>query len=264
MMGSSVEGATTTARRGVAVPSLRKAVAILDLIGRRGSQTFSAIQRSLDLPKSTTHQLIKALVDVGALHGLHDGGYVLGAKLSELGALAMDQRLIDRVALRHLETLANASGLYSVITTLEGCHAVGLAAALPSESATLAGCNGARLSLNHSAVGKALLAHLDDNDGTRLMSDIDWTQATATSIADIESMLRELDEVRRRGWALDDCEAREDQRCIAAPVFDGRNRVVAAIAAVGRPEEITPDSYARLSELVIGAAQGVMQDYRAL
>ena len=54
-MDDSVEGPPAVARRGVAVPSLRKAVAILDLIGRRGSQTFSAIQRSLDLPKSTTH-----------------------------------------------------------------------------------------------------------------------------------------------------------------------------------------------------------------
>ena len=118
---------TAASRRAVAVPSLRKAVLILDLIGRRGRLTFSTIQKTLDLPKSTTHQLLKALTDISAVEIQTDGRFVLGPKTCELGVLGIRQRTIDNLSLKHLESLAVQSGLPSEIATFEGRNAVVLA-----------------------------------------------------------------------------------------------------------------------------------------
>jgi DNA-binding IclR family transcriptional regulator len=249
-------------RRAVAVPSLRKAMLILDLIGRRGRLPFSAIQRTLDLPKSTTHQLLKALADVGALQVQTDGGFMLGPKICELGALGMRQRTIDSISLKHLELLAGQSGLPCEIATFEGRNAVVLASASPNVRACSVGCEGKRWPLNRVATGKALLAFLDEVDRKRLFADLDWTRATPQSIASPDAMLRELDVVRARGWALDDREALDDTSCIAAPVFDGRNRVVAAIATIDQVGLITPERYESLSELVRNTANAVSHDVR--
>ncbi|MBS1167769.1 MAG: transcriptional regulator, IclR family [Proteobacteria bacterium] len=252
----------TGSRRAVAVPSLRKAIMILDLIGRRGRLPFSTIQKALDLPKSTTHQLLKALTDVGALRVRSDGGFMLGPKICELGALGLQQRSLDSLSLKHLELLAGQSGLACEIATFEGREAVVLASASPNGGARCAGHEGRRWPLNRVATGKALLAFLDDVDRKRLFADLDWTKATPRSIASPDAMQRELDLVRERGWALDDREALDDTSCIAAPVFDGRNRVVAAVATVGQAALITPERYELLSELVRNTAKAVSQEVR--
>ena len=252
----------TVSRRAVAVPSLRKAVLILDLVGRRGRLPFSAVQKTLDLPKSTTHQLLKALTDVGALQFLADGSFMLGPKICELGILGVRQRTIDSLSLRHLESLAEQSGLPCEIATFEGREAVVLASASPDGGARSAGYEGRRWPLNRVATGKALLAFLEEVDRERLFADLDWTKATLRSIASPEAMLRELDLVRERGWALDYREALDDTSCIAAPVFDSRNRVVAAVATIAQADLITPESYESLSELVRNTANAVSQEIR--
>lgn len=248
--------------RAVAVPSLRKAVLILDLIGRRGRLPFSTIQKTLDLPKSTTHQLLKALTDVGALQIQTDGGFMLGPKICELGILGVRQRTIDSLSLRHLESLSDQSGFSCEIATFEGRNAVVLASASPDSGAHSVGCDGRRWPLNRVATGKALLAFLNDMERKRLFADLDWTKATPRTITSPALMQRELDVVRQRGWALDDREALEDTSCIAAPVFDSRNRIVAAVATIGQASLITPERYEALASLVRHTAKAVSQEIR--
>lgn len=262
-MGGEMGALEGARRRSVAVPSLRKAVSILDLIGRRGQLPFSAIQKALDLPKSTTHQLLKALTEVGALQGLQDGSFVLGPKLWELGALSLRQRTIDKVSLRYLDLLSRETGLPCIIGMLEGCHVVGMAVARPDDRAKTIGNDVVRLPAHRTALGKALLAHIDELDRRRLIDDFDWAMKTPTSIPTPSAMMRELLLVRERGWAFDDCENDRTSRCIAAPVFDSRQRAIAAIATVGEPHQITPDRYDAISQLVLSTAQAVTADYIA-
>lgn len=247
--------------RAVAVPSLRKAMLILDLVGRRGKLPFSAIQKTLELPKSTTHQLLKALTDVGALRALADGRFILGEKICELGVLGIRQRTIPSIAAKHLEWLVGQSGLACEIATFEGHNVVVLASASPGgEVRSNNGCDGLRWPLNRVATGKALLAFLDEADQKRLLADLDWTKSTSTSIGSPEAMLKELELVRERGWALDEQETLADTSCIAAPVFDARHRVVAAVAAIGHANAVTPERYATLAEMVLSAAKAMSRE----
>jgi DNA-binding IclR family transcriptional regulator len=254
--------AAAASRRTVAVPSLRKAILILDLVARRGRMPFSSIQKMLNLPKSTTHQLLKALTDVGVLQPQSDGGFVLGPKICELGVLGIRQRNIDSLSLECLERLAGELDLPCEIATIEGRNAVVLASASPHGGARKAGIEGLRWPLQQAATGKALLAFLDEGDRNRLLADLDWTSATPRSITSPDLMRRELERVRERGWALDDREVLDDTSCIAAPVFDGRNRVVAAVAAVGRADLMTSDRYGEMAELVRNAANVISQKIR--
>lgn len=74
---------------------------------------------------------------------------------------------------------------------------------------------------------------------------------TVTNATDLR---RQLAEVRRRGWALDDEEQAPNCRCVAAPIRDRDGVVVAAISAVGTLEQVEDQRIEILAAQVIEAA----------
>jgi IclR family acetate operon transcriptional repressor len=66
----------------------------------------------------------------------------------------------------------------------------------------------------------------------------------------------ELDKVRRQGFAIDDCEARMDTRCVAVPVRDQGGMVIAAISATGNAQLVSMEDVAFIrGELLVTARQ---------
>src|SRR5688572_14300497 len=68
------------------------------------------LSRTLQLNRSTVHRLASALVSRGYLKLVAGEGYMLGAKLLELGFAARKQINLPRVARPHLESLSDVTG----------------------------------------------------------------------------------------------------------------------------------------------------------
>ena len=123
---------------------------------------------------------------------------------------------------------------------------------------------GKRFSLHSSALGKVLLAWLPEAELQQALAGIDWVPNTAHTITSPAAMRAHLQLVRARGWASDDEENVPNIRCVAAPVFDRQQNVVAAISAVGtilqvdqaRFELIAPRLLAVASEISRRAFSG--------
>ncbi|MDI9502584.1 MAG: IclR family transcriptional regulator [Bacillota bacterium] len=64
------------------------------------------------------------------------------------------------------------------------------------------------------------------------------TEKTHTSHASLEA---ELVQIRAQGYAVDDCECEEGNRCIAVPVYDWRGEIIAAISVFDREEQMPQD-----------------------
>ena len=80
------------------------------------------------------------------------------------------------------------------------------------------------------ALGKLWLAELDDDELERHVDDSGLRPFTPLTIADPCELRRELDEVRRRGVAVDRCEYDLDFGSLATPVVDASGRPVAGLA----------------------------------
>jgi DNA-binding IclR family transcriptional regulator len=217
------------------VPALYRGFAILDLLAAEPGLTFTEIHTRLNLPKSSAFHLITTLCSLGVVQAQAGGRYVLGLRLTELGAAATAQSPIDREARPFLRAFANRAQLTCHLGVLEGHQAVYLckeecdALEIKINNTWI----GKRLALNRSALGKALLAWLHDAEIDALMPRIDWDQRTPTTLSTPAALKADLVIVRQRGWAADDEEDVPNIRCVAAPVFDDKGKVIAAISAVG-------------------------------
>jgi IclR family transcriptional regulator, acetate operon repressor len=94
--------------------------------------------------------------------------------------------------------------------------------------------NLARQELPHcSALGKVLLSQLSEQQVRAIVGRTGLPARTSATITDVEWLLRELEEARARGFAVDDEEDSEGVFCVAAPVLDRRGTCVAAISVTG-------------------------------
>lgn len=81
-----------------------------------------------------------------------------------------------------------------------------------------------------SALGKCILAYLPYGERMSVLNRIEFRQHTQKSIITKEALQGELDVTRERGYAIDDEEVSPGVYCVAMPIFDSTNQIVAAMS----------------------------------
>lgn len=190
---------------------------------------LGALAGRLRAPKSTLHSLLKAMVARRYLEIDRNGNYRLGVRTLEIGAAYLNRITPLKVAHPELVTLSRDLGVTAHFAVLDGADALYLAKEdAPGVGIRLASAVGTRLPAQHTAVGKANLAH----HGGGSMRNPDGAEEYA--------------QIRRQGYAVDEGMTLSAVRCIAAPMFDVSGRCCGAIGISylregGRPiEEIAP------------------------
>lgn len=84
--------------------------------------------------------------------------------------------------------------------------------------------------INESALGKAILAYLPFGQQRSVMSRLSFTKYTDTSIVTLEDLQQDIAETVKRGYAIDNGEMSPACYCVAMPVFDSSDQVVAAVS----------------------------------
>ena len=78
---------------------------------------------------------------------------------------------------------------------------------------------------------------------------------TRNTITSADAFRKELDAIRRIGYAIDDEEREEGLRCIGAPVWNNQGDVIAAVSIAGPVFRITRDRTDSLAAAVTKAAR---------
>jgi IclR family acetate operon transcriptional repressor len=98
---------------------------------------------------------------------------------------------------------------------------------------------GGRVAMVASGVGKAVLATYSDEDVNAIICRQGMPRLTEKSIIRPSELFRELEAVRRQGFAVDDEEARIGLRCVAAVVYNDCSEPLAAISVSGMTSRVT-------------------------
>lgn len=113
---------------------------------------------------------------------------------------------------------------------------------------------GGRVAMVASGVGKAVLATYGDEDVNAVIRHHGMPRLTEKSIVRPGELFKELEKIRRQGFAVDDEEACMGLRCIAAVVYDDCGEPLAAISVSGMTSRVTDNRLPLLGSIVRNVA----------
>jgi len=201
--------------------------------------TLNQLSQGVGLSPSTTFRLLHSLRASGFIEQNQENGrYRLGVACLALGDAFLksnDLRQRAYAALMDLrdqcgETVHLAfreGGEVVYLDKLAGLHPIGL----------MSSRVGGRAPTHCTALGKALLSHLPEQELRALLAKMPLTRYTNKTITQVDQLLEELRQVRIQGFAIDNEEHEAGAGCIACPIFDHRG-VVAAISVSGPVDRI--------------------------
>ena len=228
--------ATSESKNSIQV--IERMTHLLDaLAGHPEAVTLKQLAQATSLHPSTAHRILTALVHDRLVERIDQGTYRLGIRLLELGNVVKARISVREHALTFMRQL-HAATAEAVNLSVRHDDEIVYIERTSAGRAMMRVVNivGARAPLHITAVGKLFL--LDDGpealrayaERTRLAA---YTKNTLTSVAALE---KELDRVRKQGYALDNEEAELGVRCIGAAVRDDTGALVAGLS-VSAPAE---------------------------
>lgn len=234
------------------VPAATHTLAILRLLMTTDAPISAArIATQLQLPRSTTYQLLKVMVDAGfVMHLKSHRTYGLGAAAYSLAQAYSTQQPLVRASTRHAQALAKLAGGSAHVSRLSsGMEVLYVLEERSAAAVSLITDVGVRLAAERTASGRAMLAALPDAE---LKARVD-AAGLGRQWQKIHTMVRQ---VRSRGWAEETEEVSVGQSSIAAAVLDHTGRPAAALAVTFTPG-VGVDKHAELVAETCRRAQQV-------
>lgn len=217
---------------------------------------LSEIAQEVDLHKATTHRLVTTLVNYGYLERTDGQKYRLGLRLTDLGFKAIRRMDLRREALpymlqlsRQMEEACDLSifdrGEVFYIEYVPGPHALTVAAAV-----------GQHLPAYCTASGKLFLANLS-SDALNAYLEHPLITHTGKTITSAEKLRLQLDEIREKGYALDDEELEEGIRAVSAPICNRRGEISASVSMPGPTSRMTLERIPLIAQALKETARSI-------
>lgn len=212
------------------VEALARGLAVLQAFDdERRSLSLTELAQHLGWSRSEPYRLVYTLERLGYLQ--RDGQlkrYCLGPRVLQLGFAYLHGLPLVEQAQPLLAQLSQAVGQSAHLGILDGRQVVYVAGVSARRIAATHVNVGARLPAHATALGKVLLAHLPSAElETLLASPLE--QYTERTVAEPAALRAALQQARAAGYVINDQEFERGIAAVAAPVFDVKGRVVAAV-----------------------------------
>ena len=246
---------------------LDRAVTILELLWRAGAGlSLQELSVQSGVNPNTVRRIVKAL----AYHRLVEeeegtGRYRLGMKLFELGSSVVARLDVRARARPYLERLVLETGETAHLCILDRGEVLYLDKHEPMRTMRIPSEVGRRNPAYCTAVGKALLAYVPEEELEELVRQRGLRAYTRRTITTLAELKQELARVREQGYAVDNEEFEEGLKCIGAPVRDYSGRVVASVSIAGPAFRLTEERIPVLAQSVMEVARELSEElgYRA-
>lgn len=209
--------------------SIERAVEALEFVAIR-PRTQSEVAAHLDVHRSTALRVLQTLTEYGLTRRQPDGRYGVGYRLAGLASTAREQFDLANVARPYLVTLGEMCSHTIHLAALEGERIVYNDKVEQPGMIKLYSQIGAPVCLHTAGVAKAILAYQDPAVVDTIMAQATFEKHTETTITSRAQFDTALEAVRERGWSTDDAEYEDYVNCVAMPIRDSSNRVVAAVS----------------------------------
>ena len=215
--------------------TLQRGLAMLELLGAHPEGlALCELDQALGLPRSTAFNLAHTLIHLGYASLQPDTGkYRLGLKMFEIGAQAMNQVDVMEVLRGCMAEIHQKIDETMHLGVMSGTDTLYIDKLDSTQSIRMTSYIGSRAPLHCTALGKALLSTLSDDEVCRMYGDAPLEAVTPHSITDMPALLGQLERIRLRGYAVEREENNENVCCVGVPLRgkDGRALYALSVSA---------------------------------
>jgi DNA-binding IclR family transcriptional regulator len=213
--------------------SLRRAFEVLELLATRSPRGVTEIAAALGMQKSGASRLLKALSGWGyVVQDIKRGQYESGPRVLALAEHHVQGDQLLRVSPPVMRELALATRASVHLAQVVADRMLVVAKEPSPETIQVASRVGGMLTPHASAMGKVLLAGLSEKDRVAFLKG-PLERFTERTIVEPGRLARTLQEVRRRGFALESGEEHAGVGCIGVPILGRADRWIAALSVSG-------------------------------
>lgn len=214
------------------IQSVERALQILNLFDEYTTELkITEISEKMGLNKSTVHSLLKTLQKYSYIEqNPENGKYKLGLKLVERGNLVVSTIDIRQIARSYLLDLSKKTGQTVHLGILYGQEGVYIDKVEGELAIIRFSRIGKRFPLHATAIGKVLLAFHEPKETQQILNGYNFTKQTEYTITNEVEFLEQLKKIHQQGYAIDNQENELGVRCIAVPILNFENKVLASIS----------------------------------
>ena len=219
------------------VQSVERALDILDCLAKYPKGCgIGELSKNLSLSKSTVHRIITTLkYKKYVTQNKENDKYQLDIKVLNLSASMTSNMDLISIARPYINDFANKvdevihlcipDKTYSNILYVDKVSAENT-----NKNVTMSSSIGKKAAIYCTASGKLLLSQYSDDKIRELLKDIKFIKYAENTITNIDVLIDEIHDIRKNGYSLDNIECDTGVICIAVPIFDRSNKIIAAIS----------------------------------
>lgn len=240
------------------ITSVDNALRLAAMLQLEGPMRVADAAERLGVARSTAHRLLQMLVYRDFAAQREDQRYIAGPMLAHSTTPRSGIAELREAALPHLRELSVATGETANLVVMVGTHARFVVSVESMQALRVGDREGMTFPGHLTSGGKAMLAVLGEEDRTRVLSQLARVQEhTGGAPVDPIAVARDLDQVRRAGYAINDQETERGVTAIGMVVHGPGTEGGAAITVSMPSQRFERASVAPVVGAMRAAAAGI-------
>ena len=238
---------------GSKIQTLERMVSILDCFSLdKPALGVREVARKTTLSPSTTGRIMAYMREMGILNQDPETHlYMMGSKVLAWAGIYMVTSDVRTIALPVMVRLQEQTRETISLYILEGNERVCVERLESPETVRIVARVGRRIPLYAGSAGKVFLAFMPENRREMILEDIELIPMTEQTITDMDALRKNLNQIREKGYAVSRGEWIIDASGTAAPIFDQRGLITAAISISGPGQRFTDEKIKEIADLLV-------------
>ncbi|MED9904928.1 MAG: IclR family transcriptional regulator [Lachnospiraceae bacterium] len=245
---------------GGEMKTVRKALEILELmLDYQKEIGITEMAAMIGINKSTVCKIMLVLQEYGyVVKNPLTSKYHLGNKFITFSTKVMSEMKIRDVAKPYIDKLAEITGETINLAIISGTKTMYIEVVNSGENVVQISNQIGKLENMHcTSVGKALLAFSPKEFVDEVLATEGLPPVNENTITSAEVFLAELEEVRRRGYAIDERESLPDVMCVGAPILDYSGMAIASISISGYVGRLNEEKWNEFCRIIVNTAKKI-------
>jgi DNA-binding IclR family transcriptional regulator len=238
------------AKEGNTIQSVDRAIEILRSFEKNEELGVTEISKLTGLHKSTAFNLISTLEKAGLMaKDSNSGRYRLGMELFRLGTMVNSN--IRKICEPYLQMLVDEFSETVNLVARNDLLVIYLDKKDSPHSMRITTEEGTRLPMYITAVGKAMMSTLSDDEIKSILRNVRLVKFTENTLTDKEAIRLQIQFARENGYAEDLQEYENGLTCVGAPIMDHTGRASYAISVSGPNSRMTKEVRRKIGERLV-------------